>query len=240
MAPVRRSLEDIAHAVGQARPFDPRTTTRSFTFVMSDYAGFVLLPTLLARIRTEAPGIDVRVRPLGRDAEGLLHAGAADVVISAASGGPSLLTKRLFEDRYVCVVRDGHTMMSRKLSPEEFASLSHVLIAPLDGRGPVHEALAALGLTRRVAVKLPHFMLAPFVLTTSDLVLTVAERIGQAFAELLPLRVVATPLSLPRIGMSLLWHERNHHDSAHAWMRQTIAEVSGATTSGEIRRRGRT
>lgn len=37
------------------------------------------------------------------------------------------------------------------------------------------------------------------------------------------LRVVEPPVEVPGFEMSMLWHERVHHDPAHQWLRECIA-----------------
>src|SRR6185312_14651732 len=58
---VGRALGDIARALAQPRPFDPRTAEGRVTIGTSDYGELVLLPKLFRRLTDEAPGIDLRV-----------------------------------------------------------------------------------------------------------------------------------------------------------------------------------
>src|SRR5215469_10428067 len=45
--------------------FDPASSTRTFRLFISDYAADLLLPPLLRRLQTEAPGVSVRARTSG-------------------------------------------------------------------------------------------------------------------------------------------------------------------------------
>ncbi|MEN0065342.1 MAG: LysR family transcriptional regulator [Myxococcota bacterium] len=58
--PVERSLSaiDRLRTVGA---FDPSTAVRTFRLVIPDIVGVKIVPTLLARLLTEAPGIDLQV-----------------------------------------------------------------------------------------------------------------------------------------------------------------------------------
>ncbi|MEO5731691.1 MAG: LysR family transcriptional regulator, partial [Byssovorax sp.] len=82
-----------------------------------------------------------------------------------------------------------------------------------------------LGLTRRVALMVPHFLVAPMILAKSDLILTAPERIARAFAAILPLRIVPTPFELKGFDVSQMWHERQAHEPAHRWLRSLIVEI---------------
>jgi DNA-binding transcriptional LysR family regulator len=104
--------------------------------------------------------------------------------------------------------------------------MEHALIAPR-GRhgGQVDGALADLGLRRRVVLAIPHFLAAPIVISRSDLILTLPERIARTFAEMLPIRIVDPPLAVEGFAVSQYWHERQAQDPAHAWFRALVAEV---------------
>ena len=76
------------------------------------------------------------------------------------------------------------------------------------------DALARLGLERKIAVAGPHFLVAPHIVASSDLLLTVAERVAEVVVGPLGLVVLAPPQELGLTGftLSLLWHERTRCD----------------------------
>jgi DNA-binding transcriptional LysR family regulator len=82
------------------------------------------------------------------------------------------------------------------------------------------------GLSRRVALRIPHFFSALSIVEKSDLILTAPT----ALRLLLPSRskVVAlpAPLRLPGHAIALLWHERFSNEPGHAWLRELIVEVT--------------
>src|SRR5476651_2878341 len=56
------ALDSISTAVSRASEFDPATSTAVFRIGLSDDAEFALMPPLLKRLRSEAPGIVLVVR----------------------------------------------------------------------------------------------------------------------------------------------------------------------------------
>ena len=65
--PVSDALRLLRSAL-QADSFDPATADNTVTLAMTDYAAFVLLPPLMARLSVDAPHINVRVCGMfGRD-----------------------------------------------------------------------------------------------------------------------------------------------------------------------------
>lgn len=230
--PVRRALGEIDRALHHAPRFDPREARRPFTLACVDFGSFVIVPPLLARLRAEAPGVDLVVRQLRMETvEKQLAEGEIDVAagVLVEVDEPWMVSRRLFSDHFVCLLRNGHAALSGvdgALSLDQFLALDHALISPRGRHGGiVDSALARLGKKRRVALMIPHFLAAPMVIAQSDLVLTLPERIGRAFAAMLPLTIVAPPLELPSFAVSAFWHERQAHDVAHAWLRSMVTDV---------------
>ncbi len=234
--PIRRGLETIQEGVRRGAHFQPATAERSFALATTDQIGVLWLPPLFRRISTAAPRVDLRVIPIVRDIERALDTGAADVVLTGAFDPPEvqgLFRQRLREERMVCLVRADRADVKGDLSLEQFCALSHVLVAPRGGRGIVDRMLAEQGITRRIAVQVPHFAVAPFLVAASDLVLTVAESVARVFLPLLPLRMLAPPIGLPPAVYWQVWHERSHRDAAHAWLRARIAEAVQEIRTGD-------
>lgn len=172
--PLAQALGSLAAALTQPVAFDPLTTRRTFVIGAADYGQFVLLPPLLERLREAAPGLDLDVRDVVTPPTEALAPGGTDLLVGppldprragsarpskgrkAAPGAPSgtsIRSRRLFDERFVCVVRKDHPRVKRKLDLETFAELPHAFVAPRGTRGGVvDDVLAGLGRERRVAV----------------------------------------------------------------------------------------
>lgn len=226
--PVRRALADLSLALRGDAPFDPATARRTFRLAGSDYAELVLVPPLMDRLLVRAPSIDLWVAPAGASFHDELAAGTLELAMAPLRGDePGLYQRRLFDERFVCVVRAGHPLARQKMTLARFLSYPHVLVAPRGKPGSwIDDELARLGKSRRIAVAVPHFLVAPYVLGGSDLVLTVAARVAETYARERELAVLPTPLPVPGFTMVALWHERMHHDAAHRWLREQLAEVA--------------
>ncbi|HEY1816016.1 MAG TPA: LysR family transcriptional regulator [Kofleriaceae bacterium] len=232
--PIHELLQQLDLTLRGARVFDARRAKRTFAIAMTDYLGVILLPSLYARIAREAPAIDLRIASIVPDIETALETEKIDLVLTMASNARDLSgvrQQRLFEDRYVCVMRRGHRAAARPLALDTYCTLDHVLIAPRGGRGVVDRELAARGFARRVAVHVSHWSAAPHLVAASELVLTVVDRFARAYASILPLEVAELPLQLPPIACSQRWHERSQHDAGHAWLRALVARVAAELTS---------
>lgn len=226
---VRSGLSTIAHTLADGRGFDARSAQRTFTLAMSDYAEMVVLPPLMAHLRREAPGINIWVAQLSEPHTLGLAAGAADLGVGLVQPSdvlPGISHEALFDDDFVCVMRKGHPLSRGALTLERYCAASHLLVAPRGVRGGVvDDALAALGRTRRVALGVPHFLTAPQLVASSDLIATLAARLAHNFVKPLGLTVRKPPLSLEGFRISLVWHERLGHDPALAWLRRVLREL---------------
>ena len=229
--PLRAALRAVEDAIEAPEPFDPATASRTFTVVAGDYVQLVLLPPLLARLAREAPGIDLRVAPAAPDEpDPRLAGGQIDMVLSVPRRGfdaAGIRARHLFDERFVCLVREDHPRVGATLTMDDYLTLPHALVAP-GGRpgGIVDTALAAMGKTRRIAVAVPHFLVVPHAIVGSDLVVTLAARAAAAFCRMLPLRVLEPPLELPDFSMTMYWHERAHRDPGHQWLRGVLVAIS--------------
>lgn len=250
-APLRRALDDIRGTLSPPPAFDPKTARLRAFIGTSDYAELVLLPGIMARLGREAPGVELRVVALRDEPGADLASGKLDVVLMPplpSEDGPSIRRRQILEERFVCVARREHPLAKKRtLTLSRFAGASHALISPwgMEG-GFVDDALARLGLQRRVTVALPHAMVAPHLVASSDLLLTMAERVARVLAPPLNLVVIEPPpeLLLTGFAISMMWHERTHSDPARRWLRDAIvteaAERSRTPTSVRARSARRT
>jgi DNA-binding transcriptional LysR family regulator len=233
-APVRRALEDVGRVLAPPRAFEPRTASLRFVIATSDYVELALLPRVVARLAREAPRIELRVLTAGDEPSATLAAGGIDLAIAPlmpADARSGVHARKLFDDRFVCVVRKDHPLAGKKLTLARFAGASHALISPRGTEGGfVDDALTKLGMRRHVALALPHFLVAPHIVAASDLVLTLAARIASVLVRPLGLVALAPPVELGLEGftVSASWHDRTHGDPARRWVRELIAEEATA------------
>ena len=230
IAPEVRTLLDSAKALLQPVSFDPAVLDRTFVIGTTDYLEADLLPALASNLARVAPQVTLSTRPLG-DAVSVLEslaAGRFDLIVGPRPTLPSELTSQhLFDDTFVCALREGHPRVGKRLSLERFLELGHVLIAPRGAPGgPVDRALERRGLSRRVAARTQSFLSAPLLVARTDLVLTGPARVLRPLAPLLGLRLLPPPLPLDSFAVHQGWHPRAQNDAAHRWFRTLLASIA--------------
>lgn len=228
---VERAALCLERVFAPAPAFDPATSDRTFQIAGTDNLGLYVLPALLARLATEAPSASVRFHALTKDWAALLRRGQLDLKLGRKYAiADDLRADDLVTERFVCVVRRGHPALARTLTVEDYARLRHVVVTPTHAVGDpvgsvVDDALARRGLRRHVAATVPSFLLAPFVVASSDLALTTSARLLGKAATKLALREVELPMKLRPYTLSQVWAARMDGDDGLAWLRRAIAEL---------------
>lgn len=210
--------------------FDPETCATRFRVATSDYTQFLLMPRLTRTMARQAPSGSIDVLPVNiLRVEEALDYGEIDLAIAYFPEPPEGLRRRpLYRERYVGVAAKGHPALLPHLKVGAYAGFRHVSVAPSGlnfFRRAVDAVLAHQGLSRRVAVTSPHFLLAAYLVARSDLVLALPSRAARRLAELLPIGIFEIPLVLSEFEIAMYWHERTHKSGAHAWFRDQVRKT---------------
>jgi len=227
---LRETVGPIVHAATAAlRPAEQLDLARlSRTFTLRTREGFVEAfgARLVSRVYDEAPNVRLRfIAKLDKDS-GPLRDGRVDLETGVVEPGtsPEVRAQRLFDDRYVAIVRAGHPLIEAQASPAGYGAGRHVHVV-LHGseKAPIDDWLAQHGIKRKIATEVSGFAAALALARSSDLIATAPERHTRALRD----GLVAFPLSgvVPEFTISLLWHPRMDSDAAHRWLRGCVREV---------------
>ena len=225
------------HAAAQG--FVPALAAQHFRVAASDYLDPLFLPELVARVRSQAPGVTLDLLPLTRDYDyrGHLARGEVDLVVGNWLAPPAELhLGRLVSDEIVCLVGLDHPALRdpRQWTAERYLGSDHIAPTPLHagGVGVVDELLQVQGLQRRIVVRSPHFGLAPAMVARSSLVLTTGRQFCSRYIGSLPVRIVRCPMDFPTLTYYQLWHELTHASTAVRWLREQVRDVARALVEG--------
>ena len=246
---VREALATLQAAV-VADAFDPARSVLSFVIAMADATAALLMPPLIRRLETTAPGVTLRVRPLAtRDPRALLQSGEIDLAVGyfptmiAAIGlqgkrsdtPDGFAHTRLYGGEYVCVLRAGHPLLETldggALTLDAYCAARHLLVS-FSGRahGYVDEVLAALDRSRRVVLTVNQFFTAGRVVVGSDLLAVLPRHFLPATGIEDQLVVLELPFALPPVHVDMVWYRRTHALAAHRWLRAEVIAATGALT----------
>jgi DNA-binding transcriptional LysR family regulator len=235
------ALRDRVHALNREvqdvlRPPEGRlelaTLDRTFTLRASE--GFIRLfaGPLVSAVMEVAPRARLRfVSKPAKDA-GPLRDGAIDIEIGVLGDfAPEVRTCLLFRDRFLAVVRTGHPLLSKPMTAERYAAAKHVVVSRKDSyTGPVDEALAALGLQRKIVAVVPGFPDAVRIAGQTDLVALIPRSCLDDASLMDGCASFELPVATPEIVVSAMWHPRMEADPAHRWLRGILMSVCRAPT----------
>lgn len=228
LAPALEQLLRDARNLVEPHEFDPNTTQIDFRISANDYLQSTVLVPLIQALRSESPEARLAIRNQEvTNLERLLARGELDLAVTIPQfADPSLQTRLLYREEYVCAVRQTHPIRSSKVSMDRFLKYDHVLVSPSQGhfKGPVDDLLAKRKLKRRVALSVPSFLLLLQILQTDDVIALVPKRLLTRRPH--SLRLIRPPIEVPGFDVIAAWHSRSEQDPAHRWLREKLANVS--------------
>lgn len=228
------SLEQALHLASQvfngSEHWEPSSMNRTFRIAIADYGTYLLLSPLLARIRQEAPRVDMVFSPADHHliasqlANGSIHFGCC----VADSVYRDFRVTHLFQERLVCLVGKKSNLSGvGQLSMKAYLSLPHMVVSSLsDTYSEVDTALAKKGLKRRVAAVIPHYVVAAKAVVDTDMILTLPYRLAISLPDCAGLDFLEPPLGSGTFAYGLIWHPRSEEDKGHMWLREIFTQVA--------------
>jgi DNA-binding transcriptional LysR family regulator len=225
--PLRQALDQVRATVATHKNFDPAKAKLTVAIACTDYLQAAVIKPLVLKLRMRAPGVRVALRNLDmRQLETQMARGDVDLALMTPQAAPlSLRSRHLFDERYVLIGRRKHPRLRNGITVEEFAQLEHVVVS-LDGGGfvtPVDNALTALGHRRNAVLSAASFLFVPEIVSHSDFVALVPERLVRDRAD--KLKVMDCPFPVEGFAVGMVWHERSHGHSGQRWIREAIVSV---------------
>lgn len=239
---VRAALGQLQQALAPAA-FVPQADPVSFRLAMVDATAVLLVPYLVSAIERQQALANLRVLPLTtRDPRPLLERGEVDLAVGhfpdaiaqleAEGDDATLRHQRLYESRYVCVMRRAHPLAAGPLTLDDYCAANHLLVS-FSGKphGFVDQALGALGRQRRILLTVNQFYTAGRVVADSDLLTVLPASFLSATGVPSELVTRELPFQLQPIQVGMVWHLRRDTSPAHRWLRELV-RCSGPAASG--------
>ncbi len=226
-APLAEALLALESVVVPPKRFEPGTSTYTLSIALPD-ALAPLAPRLVAAFAAAAPLFDLRLAPVVPSLSEALAKGEPMLALAPSRfvSGP-IMTRPLGDVRFGVVGRQGHPALRRPLTTERWLAYGHVVTHFGNEQiNAVEEELTRHGLRRRVGLEVSSFLAGLFVLPSSDLLMNAPIQLVQEAARQLKLTTREAPIRLPRVRISVCWHERFQRDPAHRWARERVLEVA--------------
>lgn len=226
--PVAAALRLVQETLSRHDSFDAASSERRFVIAMTDVGELYFMPVLAQRCREHAPHIRIStVRPRTIALRTEMEAGRVDLAVGAFTDLPeALYQRRLFSQGYVLMYRKGHALSEGKLTLERLLAAQHLIVdsseSPYDS---INQKLEKAGIAGGAQFRVPHFTAVPYIVSSTDLVVTVPKKLAVRAAESFGLEYAPLPLRLPALQTNMFWHRRFGQDAGNRWLRDFIAGI---------------
>jgi DNA-binding transcriptional LysR family regulator len=226
--PIGAAMAQVALALSQRSRFDATTSGRRFTLAMTDVGEVYFMPVLIERCRAVAPNVEIAsIRANGLTLKDDMETGRVDLAIGAFEDvSEALYHRALFRQRFVSMFRKDHPLAKGKVDLARFVAAPHLIVdaaqSPYDR---INGLLEKAGVTAGTRFRVPHFTAVPYIVSTSELVVTVPQKLAESAASPFGLKWIEPPLALPTLQTNVFWHRRFNHDPGIQWLRGLIADV---------------
>jgi len=209
--------------------FDPVSSTREFSMLVSDYLIAVVGDAVARLLAAEAPHTRLRFLTntpdkVDRAAQTLL---STDLMVLPHGFLTDLSHRDLHRDDWVCLVSADNPAIGDELTVEHLVSLPWVVTY----HGPTASTPAGLqmrmlGIEPRVQVITESFLAVPRLVAGTDRIALLQRRL----VDLLPrdgLRVLPPPFDAAPLIEAMWWHPIYDTDPEHEYLRDVVARAVG-------------
>ena len=225
--PLLDILQDVGYLIS-APTLEPSEMRGEVVIASRDYEIAALMPRMLARVTTMAPGLTFNLRPMVGDDLSPLEENRVDFVVAGTDRNLATLNRHiLLREEFICVLSSNHPEVGDKLTLEKYLAMKHCVVSFSEQHSPgfIDRYLAERGKKRDLRVRVPYFLAAAQIVANSDLVVTLPRRLGQHLAQQQSnLTTLDLPFKSPPFSIYLYWHIRNQLNPIHTWLREMFLE----------------
>lgn len=226
--PILAALAQMREVLAGATQFDPAKVQQTVAIAVGDYFELTILPRLMRYLGEHAPGIRIRTKyvEINQIVE-QLDRREVDIAFGAITQVPTRIQLQpALEERFVCMLREGHPLLEKHLTLKQFLQVPHVVFSlRADARGIVDDELARMGMERQIGLTVSHFISLAFIVKESDMIATVPNYVAKVLAAYLPIRIVPPPLVIPPFYLNVSWSKAMENDPLNRWLRGVIISL---------------
>jgi DNA-binding transcriptional LysR family regulator len=223
LKPLLDILTDVSHMVASPS-MDPSEMRGEVVIASRDYEMAALMPSMIARVSKQAPGLTLSLRPMVGDDLSPLEENRVDFVVAGTDRRLATLNRQtLLRETFVCVLAADHEWAQQPLTLDNYLAMKHCVVSFAEQHTPgfVDRTLAERGQKRNIRVRVPYFLAAAQIVANSDLVVTLPRQLGLHLEQQQSnLKTLALPLEVPPFSIFLYWHIRNQLNPIHGWLRE--------------------
>ena len=224
------ALLGVQRVLEVAPSFDPSTSEREFTLMMSDYATTVFADSLAGFVAEQAPGVRLTIKEV--NAFAVTHATetlrSVDGILLPHGFIHDVPADTLWEDTWVCMVAGDNVAVGDSVTLEQLQRMPWVVsYNNATAYTPAVQQLRTIGVEPDIRVVTESFLALPFLVAGTDRIALVQARLAERLRKSADVRTLSCPWEVNPLVEAFWWHPAMHDDPAHAWLRASLREAGG-------------
>lgn len=226
---LKKSIELINTSLNANTVFKPSDSKKVFIISMSDVAQMFFIPPLCLILEESIGRINVEIAQVPQDKiEQMMRVGELDFALgnlTTLSEEPNrIVVDNLFEDRYVCMVRDGHPLSSDSRDTIDFDALKLVSVKNrITGHTSQIESINAI-FSKNIALTIPNFSVAPEIVSKTDFGVIIPISIAKRYNAEQQFKLYEIEMPGNKIEINIYYHKLYENDPSIVWMRNLIID----------------
>ncbi|OXM73759.1 MULTISPECIES: LysR family transcriptional regulator [Amycolatopsis] len=226
---VRVAITGVERVFAAEPDFDPASSTREFSLLISDYGVAVLGSEIAALLAAEAPGTRLRLTAntpslVEQAAQALVN---HDLLLMPHGFITDLPYRELYLDDWVCLVSSDNAEVGEELTVEQLEAMPWVVTY----HGPTASTPAArqmrmLGIELHVQVVTETFLTVPSLVRGTGRVALLQRRLAAAVPAELGVRVLPCPFEVGPLREAMWWHPMYDDDPEHRYLREVVLRAT--------------
>lgn len=238
---VRAGLLQLRSAMAPTL-FEPMSATRAFTIAAGSYFSALMIPDLIARVRHIAPGVALRIAPVGTGLLADLDESIVDLALGAFARVPARLTAQpLFREEMVWVAAIDNPIARGPVQRAQLVAQPRLTVdatRPFEpskaffAEGELEPRLAgdiaaaiSPELVGQGAAKVYDTITAIAIVERTDMIALVPGRIARIGIDSGRIAILDTEDRRDGIDIAMLWHGKFGSDAGLAWLRSQVLEA---------------
>src|SRR5829696_5205880 len=233
----RLALSGVERVFTAQTEFDPASSTREFSLLVSDYGVAVLGHTIAALLAEEAPNARVRLTantPAAVDrADQILL--STDLLVLPHGFVSDLSHRDLYRDEWVCVISTDNTAVGDELTVEHLETLPWVVTfhGPTAAT-PASRQMRMRGIEPNVQVITENFLTVPGLVAGSERIALLQRRLVELLPLNIGLRALPPPVEVGQLVEAMWWHPVYDDDPEHAYLRDLVVRAAEQAVGGTV------
>ncbi len=222
---IAETLTGLNRHLSPVQPFDPLTSDDCFRIAVTDYTAFCVFPGLMNALTNTAPKLSFELCHLPHNPALIeLLAGEIDMALSFSEPDgmhhPDLEETDLFSDEFIVIANTRRS----SLNLENYLAAGHLVVTPWNEKqGLLDSHLARMGLKRRIAIRTPSMLSAPFIIAESELLMAIPSFVASKIKQAADVNLFKLPFPAPRFTVKIYSHKRSGKREPTEWIKTMMA-----------------